>query len=65
MQANKATEFFQSYRMKGVPASQVPPEVVEPLIEKVLNAPEEMLLKVSDVFDYPYTEAKHAFDTFV
>lgn len=65
MQANKATEFFQSYRMKGVPASQVPTEVVQPLIEKVLNAPEEMLLKVSDVFDYPYTEAKPSFDSFV
>jgi formylmethanofuran dehydrogenase subunit E len=65
MQANKATDFFQSYRMKGVPASQVPTEVVQPLIEKVLNAPEAMLLKVSDVFDYPYTEAKPSFDSFV
>lgn len=65
MLANKATDFFQSYRMKGMPASQVPPEVVEPIIGQVLNAPEEKLLKVSDVFDYPYTEAKSSFDSFL
>jgi formylmethanofuran dehydrogenase subunit E len=65
MEANKATEFFHSYRMKGVPASQVPPDVVQPLVDRVLGAPEEMLLKVSEVFDQPVTEAKHSFESFV
>jgi formylmethanofuran dehydrogenase subunit E len=65
MQANKASEFFQSYRMKGVPASQVPPAVVEPLIEKVMNMPEGELFHISEVFDYPYTEPRHSFDSFV
>ncbi len=39
MAANKQTDFFQKYRMKGVPASQVPAEVAEPLVERVLGAP--------------------------
>lgn len=65
MEANKATEFFQSYRMKGVPASQVPPEVVQPLVDKVLNAPDNVLLKISEVFDYPIAESKPSFDSFV
>jgi formylmethanofuran dehydrogenase subunit E len=65
MQATKATEFFHSYRMKGIPASRVPAEVVEPLVEKVLSAPEENLLQVSDVFAYPYQEPPHSFNSFV
>lgn len=65
MQANKASEFFQNYRMKGVPASQVPSAVVDPLIEKVMNAPAENLFHVSDVFDYPFTEPQHSFESFV
>jgi formylmethanofuran dehydrogenase subunit E len=65
MMANKQTEFFQNYRMKGVPPTKVPPEVVEPLIEKVLNAPQENLLQVSEAFDYPYEEPPHSFSSFV
>ena len=47
--ASRQTPFFLEYRMKGVPASQVPPEVVEPLIEKVMNAPLEQILKIGAV----------------
>ena len=65
MQANKQTDFFQKYRMKGVPPTQVPPEVVEPLVEKVLNAPEDQLLSVGEVFDYAYQEPPHSFNSFV
>jgi len=43
----------------------VPPAVVEPLIEKVMNAPEGNLFHISEVFDYPYTERRHSFDSFV
>lgn len=42
----KQTRFFQEYRMKGVPASKVPDEVVEPLIQQVMNAPQDQLLSV-------------------
>ncbi len=65
MAANKQTDFFQKYRMKGIPASQVPEEVVAPLVERVMNAPEDQMLNVGEVFDYPWTEPPHSFDSFV
>jgi formylmethanofuran dehydrogenase subunit E len=42
----RETKFFQEYRMKGVAASRVPDEVVEPLIQQVMNAREEEILSV-------------------
>jgi formylmethanofuran dehydrogenase subunit E len=48
----KQTPFFTEYRMKGVPPTQVPDGVVAPLIEMVLNGPEDQLFAVSDVFEY-------------
>jgi len=65
MAANKQTDFFQTYRMKGVPASQVPAEVVEPLVQRVMNAPEDELLNVSDVFERTWEDSPHSFDSFV
>lgn len=61
----KQSPFFLQYRMKGVPASKVPEEVVQPLIERVMDAPDEELFVVGDVFDYevpPKTvESFHSF----
>ncbi len=65
MAANKQTDFFQNYRMKGVPASQVPEEVVNPLIQRVMTMPEEQLLNISEVFEYKWTDPPHSFDSFV
>ena len=65
MLANKATNFFTDYREKGIPASKVPDEVVEPLVIKVMNAPEEMLINISDVFDYQLEPKKDSFAGFV
>ena len=65
MLANKQTPFFKDYREKGIPASNVPPEVVDPLVVKVMNAPQEMLLNISEVFDYDLHEAPHSFNSFV
>jgi len=65
MKANKQTEFFSEYREKGVPASQVPPAVVEPLIERVMNAPEQQLLSVGDIVERKWTDPPHSFDSFV
>jgi len=48
MLANKQTDFFKEYREKGIPASKVPAQVVDPLISKVMAAPEQMLVKISD-----------------
>ncbi len=65
MAKTKETAFFQDYRMKGVPPTQVPDEVVAPLVERVMNAPESELLLVSEVFEFSYTEPAHTFDSFV
>ena len=65
MAANKETDFFQKYRMKGIPASHVPPEVAEPLAEKVLNVPEEQLLTIGKVTEYKVEEFAHSFESFV
>ena len=51
--------------MKGVPASQVPLEVVQPLVDKISNAPVEAVFDVSEVFDYKWEEPPHSFDSFV
>ncbi len=47
--ASRQTPFFQNYRMLGVPSSQVPAEVVEPLIQNVMNAPEGKLLAIGEI----------------
>lgn len=65
MAANRQTDFFQKYRMKGVPASQVPAEVVDPLVERVMNAPAAQLYTVSAVFERRWEEPAHSFDSFV
>ncbi len=63
--ATKQTPFFVEYRMKNVPASQVPVEVVQPLIDKVMNAPAEAILKVSEVFEKRVGKPSETFDSFV
>lgn len=62
---NKKTKFFTDYRMIGKPASIVPAEVVDPLVDNVMNAPDEKLLNISPVFDYKLEPKKDSFDSFV
>lgn len=64
--ATRQTPFFLEYRLKGVPASKVPAEVVEPLIEKVMNAPADAILKVGPVEQGPaVVRTPEQFGTFV
>ena len=65
MAKNKQSSFFQDYRIKGVPPTKVPAEAVDPLVEAVMNTPEEQLLKISEVFDHDYVEPAHSFDSFI
>jgi formylmethanofuran dehydrogenase subunit E len=65
MLANKQTPFFKDYREKGIPASKVPLEIVDPLVTKVMGAPQEALLNVSEVFHYDLHEAPHSFNSFI
>jgi formylmethanofuran dehydrogenase subunit E len=65
MQANKKTEFFTEYREKHIPASKVPDDVVQPLVDRVMNAPDEQLLSISDIFDYDVPPKHDSFAGFV
>ncbi len=61
----KDTPFFKNYREKGVPASEVPDEVVEPLIEQVMNAPDDALFNISEIFHYEIPKEPHPFSSFL
>lgn len=65
MAQNKKSTFFTEYRSKGIPATKVPAEIADPLVKNVMNAPDEMLLNISEVFDYPYQEKPHSFESFI
>ena len=65
MLISKKSAFMTEYRRKGIPASQVPTEVSEPLIATVMGAPEEKLVKVSGIFKRELEPPKEAFDGFV
>jgi len=65
MLANKQTAFFKEYREKGVPASKVPPEVIEPLVERVMATPDGVLLTVGPVFHYDIPHRPHSFSSLV
>ncbi|MBC7124638.1 MAG: FmdE family protein [Tenuifilum sp.] len=65
MLANKQTSFFKDYREKGIPASKVPDLVVDPLVNNVMNAPDEKLINISEVFQYDLKEHPHSFNSFV
>ncbi len=64
MEATKHTAFFTNYREKNIPASEVPNEVVEPLVKKVMQAPEDELLKIGEVFEYKWSDPPHSFASF-
>jgi formylmethanofuran dehydrogenase subunit E len=64
MQQSKKSEFMR-LRKSGIPASSIDDEIVDPLIESVSNAPEEQLLKVSEIFPYTVQEPEHTFETIV
>jgi formylmethanofuran dehydrogenase subunit E len=63
--ATKKTEFFKSYREKGVPASKVPAKIVEPLIEMVMDEADEQLMTISPIFEYEVEKSKESFESFV
>jgi len=65
MMQTKKTSFFKDYREKGVPPTQVPDDIVQPLVDKVMNAPADMIIVISDVFEYNWNEPKHSYNSVV
>ena len=64
MKKNKESEFMK-LRSSGVPASQIPAEIADTLVNTVINAPDEMLLNISEIFDYDWQDAPHTFESIV
>jgi len=65
MLANKQTDFFKEYREKGIPASKVPSAVVEPLVERIMAAPDAALLSVGQIFKHDIAHRPHSFSSLV
>ena len=63
--ATKQTPFFKEYREKGIPASQVPLAVVAPLIEQVMSAPDDKILKIGEIENRELPKPADAFASFV
>jgi formylmethanofuran dehydrogenase subunit E len=65
MRRSQESEFIQ-YRKKGIPASQVDPALVEPLIDKVLAEETEVLFKIEPIQEIKLPPMQpHAFDTII
>lgn len=64
MKKSKESEFMK-LRASGVPASQVPPEVADPLVQMVADAPDEALFNVGEPFSYDWKEPEHTFESIV
>jgi len=65
MRRNQESEFIK-FRRKGVPASQIDPQLAEPLIDLTLQEPTEKLLAVGPVMEgKPVQMPPHAFDTII
>ncbi len=65
MMQTKKSPFITEYRAKGVPPTQVPEEVSQPLVDRVMSMPDEALLDISEVFDYEPELHPHTFNSFV
>ena len=64
MEANKQSEFM-SLRESGVPPTKIADEISDPLVERVLSAPDEDLFVVGPVFDYEWQEEPHTFESVI
>ncbi|MBI5017884.1 MAG: tRNA CCA-pyrophosphorylase [Deltaproteobacteria bacterium] len=62
MMKNKQSKFME-LRSSGMPASQVPAEISDPLVQMVSNAPDEMLLSIGPVEPHAWVDAFHTFDS--
>ncbi len=54
---------FVAQRKRGVPPQDVPAEIADPLVDKLLNMPEEMFLEVGPVQSVDFSRGRACFDT--
>ncbi len=65
MAKNKQSPFIHDYRAKGIPASQVPEEIAEPLVQAVMTPADDAILDMTDVFHFEHKDPPHTFDGFI
>jgi len=53
---------FVQMRKEGVEPKDIPSETVDPLIENIMKQPDEVLFKISEVFDYDFRGEKSTFE---
>jgi len=53
-------EFF-AYRKKGIEPSEIPAEIIQPVIDFVLSAPEEAAFKIQRLDDFNFTRPRPSF----
>ncbi len=63
-QRRSLTSEFIKLRSDGIEPQDIPPHVVDPLIESIMNQPDEVLFKVSRVFDCDFRPMKGTFEWF-
>lgn len=61
--ANMLKSPFVEQRKAGVLPQDIQPEITDPLVERILNVPEEHFIAISPVFDYPLEKKKGVFET--
>lgn len=61
--ANMLKSPFVEQRKIGVLPQDIPAEITDPLVNRILNLPEEQFISISPVFDYPIDKKKGIFDT--
>jgi len=60
---NMLSSPFVAQRKQGVPPQDVPAEIADPLVEKVLRMPEKMFLEVDPVQSVDFNRGKGCFET--
>ena len=53
---------FVKLRSQGIEPQDIDSEVVEPLIENIMKQPDEVLFRISEVFDYDFKGKKGTFE---
>jgi formylmethanofuran dehydrogenase subunit E len=64
MMKNRESEFMK-LRSSGTPASQIPAELVDPLIANVSSAPDAAILDIGEVSAYEWHDGPHTFEAFL
>ncbi len=53
---------FLEQRKRGIPPQDIPPEIVDPLVEKVLSVPEETFLRIGPIVPFELARGKGVFE---